>query len=46
MGEGLSFMLKIIIFFKRRVDLETNSIENIWIEVQSLRNKFLLVFFL
>ena len=42
MGEGLSF---IIIFFKRRDDLENNSIENIWIEVQSLRNNILLGLF-
>ena len=28
------------IHFKRRDDLENNHIENIWVEVQSLENKF------
>ena len=44
-GGGLIIYVKDNIFFKRRDDLETNSIENIWIEVQSLRNKFLLGLF-
>ena len=44
-GGGLIIYVKNNIFFKRRDDLETNSIENIWIEVQSLRNKFLLGLF-
>ena len=33
------------IHFKRRDDLENNHIENIWVEVQSLKNKFLLGLF-
>ena len=44
-GGGLIIYIKNNIFFKRRDDLENNSIENIWIEVQSLRNKFLLGLF-
>ena len=44
-GGGLIIYVKNNIFFKRRDDLETNSIENIRIEVQSLRNKVLLGLF-
>ena len=41
---GLTIYIKNNIFFKRRDDLDNNSIENICIEVQSRRNKFYLVF--
>ena len=44
-GGGLIIYIKNNIFFKRRDDLENNSVENIWIEVQSHRNKFLLGLF-
>ena len=33
------------IHFKRRDDLENNHIENIWVEVQFLKHKFLLGLF-
>ena len=44
-GGGLTIYIKNNIFFKRRDYLDNNSIENIWIEVQSLRNKLLLCLF-
>ena len=44
-GGGLIIYVKNNICFKRRQDLENNSIENIWIEVQALNNKFLLGLF-
>ena len=34
------FYVKRNIFYKRRADIENNNIENILIEVRSLRNKF------
>ena len=44
-GGGLIVYIKNNIFFKRRDDLESNSIENIWVEIQSTKNKYLLGLF-
>ena len=44
-GGGLIIYIKNNIFFKRRDDLESNSIENIWVEIQSTKNKYLLGLF-
>ena len=41
-GGGLIIYIKNNIFFKRRDDLESNIIENIWVEIHSVRKKFLL----
>ena len=44
-GGGLIIYIKNNIFFKRRDDLESNIIENIWVEIHSVRKKFLLGLF-
>ena len=44
-GGGFIMYIKNKIHFKRRDDLENNHTENIWVEVQSLKNKFLLRLF-
>lgn len=44
-GGGLAIYSKNNIFLSRRLDLENDNIENIWIEVHSLKNKFLLGLF-
>ena len=44
-GGGLIIYVKRNVHFIRRHDLESTEIENIWIEVTSLRKKFLLVLF-
>ena len=41
-GGGLLIYFKRNVHFVRRHDLESTEIENIWIEVTSLRKKFLL----
>lgn len=44
-GGGLMIYLKHNIFSKRRSDLENNSIECVWLEIRSLKSKFLLGLF-
>lgn len=44
-GGGLAIYLKNNIYFTRRLDLENNNIESIWIEIHSLKNKSLLGLF-
>ena len=44
-GGGLLIYVKNNISFKRRADLESDNIENIWLEINSLRNKFLVGLF-
>ena len=45
MEEGLWYIYKNNLCFKRRTELESNDIENIWIEINSLKNKFLVGLF-
>ena len=40
-GGGLMIYIKNNLCFKRRTELESNDIENIWIEINSLKNKLL-----
>ena len=44
-GGGLTIYIKNNLCFKRRTELESNDIENIWIEINSLKNKFLVGLF-
>ena len=42
-GGGLMIYIKNNLCFKRRTELESNDIENIWNEINFLKNKFLVV---
>ena len=44
-GGGLAIYTKNRIYSVRRQDLENNNIENIWIEVNTFKNKFLMGLF-
>ena len=41
-GGGLMVYIKNNIFYKHRPDLENAELENIWLEIRSLKNKYLL----
>ena len=44
-GGGLMVYIKNDIFYKHRPDLENAELENIWLEIRSLKNKYLLCHF-
>ena len=41
-GGGLMLYMKNNIFYKHRPDLESDELENIWVEIRSLKNKYLI----